>query len=216
MNGESLRYWDGEKLAAEEHYEEGLLLSGRYYDIQGTCIAQVDEGTGFRAIFGKNSLAELHEYHYGILDGEVKTFDEKGRVYKLYHVKNGCKHGEELLYYGQNSLQPQLQPKLSINWYEGKIQGLVKTWYENGQPESQKEWSSNKKSGHCTAWYRDSSLMLIEEYDQDKLVRGEYYNKEEKFPISTVDQGDGLCTLFDAEGNFIQKIHYLHGIPQLE
>ena len=29
-------------------------------------------------------------------------------------------------------LNPKLVPQLPIQWYEGKIQGLVKTWYENG------------------------------------------------------------------------------------
>ena len=56
--------------------------------------------------------------------------------------------------------------------------------------------------------------MMIEEYEQDILVRGEYYDKEEKVPVSTVEEGEGLATLFDAEGNFVQKVHYLHGTPQ--
>jgi antitoxin component YwqK of YwqJK toxin-antitoxin module len=214
LDGPSTRFWEGMKIATEEEYSDGLLLRGRYYDSNGTCIAQVDEGNGMRAIFGKKALAELHEYHYGVLDGKVQQFDEKGRLYKSYHVKNGCKHGEEVVYYCLNRLQLQPLPKLSVSWYEGKIQGIVKTWYDNGTQESQKEWSNNKKNGHNTAWYRDGSLMMIEEYEQDILVRGEYYDKEEKVPVSTVEEGEGLATLFDAEGNFVQKVHYLHGTPQ--
>jgi antitoxin component YwqK of YwqJK toxin-antitoxin module len=216
LEGQSHRYWDEQKLAAEENYSEGLLVSGRYYDQSGVCFAQVDEGNGIRAIFGKNTVAEQHEYHYGVLDGEVKLFDEAGRTTRCYHVKNGCKHGEEIIFYDRKRLQQMPTPKLSINWSEGNIQGVAKTWYDNGVLESQKEMSNNKRSGHNTAWYRNGTLMMIEEYDQDVLVRGEYYNIEEKFPVSIVEQGEGTCTLFDAEGNFFRKVQYWHGKPQLD
>lgn len=216
LEGESLRYWAGGPLAAEEQYTKGLLATGRYYDQNGGCLAKIDDGTGVRALFGKDQVAELHEYRDGVLEGEVKVLDASGRTSKSYHVKNGCKHGEELIYYSPKRLNITQTPKLSINWYEGKIQGTVKTWYENGALESQKEWSNNKKNGHSTAWYRDGTLMMIEEYDQDTLVRGEYYNKDNKLPISTVEESSGLCTLFDADGNFIQKVTYLHGKPQLD
>ena len=35
----------------------------------------------------------------GILEGEVKVFNQQGRLKRLYHVKNGIKHGEEIEYY---------------------------------------------------------------------------------------------------------------------
>ncbi len=214
--GPAKRYWNPDRLAAEEAYCEGLLSSGRYYNCDGECIASIDEGNGTRAIFGKEAITELHDYRYGIPEGEVKLFDSYNRVKKIYHVKNGCKQGEELHFYDAVRLQKKLLPKLSVNWYEGKIQGTTKTWYDNGAQESQKEMSNNKKNGHCTAWYRDGNLMLIEEYEQDKLVRGEYYMKGEKLSVSEVSQGNGVVTLYDGEGNFIQKVTYVNGKPRLD
>ena len=214
--GEAKRYWCEGKLAAEETYCEGLLSSGRYYNREGECIARIDSGTGTRAVFGKEAVIELQEYRYGILEGEIKIFDSYGRVNKIYHAKKGCKHGEEIHFYDAARLKKTLEPKLSVNWYEGKVQGTAKTWYDNGTQESQKEMSNNRKNGHCTAWYRDGSLMLIEEYEQDKLVRGEYFVKGEKLSVSEVTNGAGLATLYDGEGNFIQKVAYLNGKPQLE
>ena len=76
--------------------------------------------------------------------------------------------------------------------------------------------SNNKKNGHSTAWYRDGSLMMIEEYEQDKLVRGEYYGRGEKFPVSMVVDGKGIVTRFDADGTFIQRVTYKLGKPQFD
>lgn len=214
--GKSVRYWDADRIAAEEDYCEGLLYTGRYYNPKGECISEIADGIGIKAIFGKEAVVELQEYHYGMIEGEVKQLDPYGRVNCLYHTKNGCKHGEEINYYDAVRLQKTLTPKLSIMWFEGKIQGIVKTWYENGIQESQREISNNKKNGHSTAWYRDGSLMLIEEYEQDQLLRGEYFFKGEKFPVSEVNDGKGIATLFNPEGSLIRKVEYKSGKPCLD
>lgn len=214
--GESLRYWEPEKLAAEETYCEGLLAFAHYYDCDGKCIANIQNGSGMRAIFGKDTVLEMQEYRAGVLEGEVRVLDRMGRVTNTYHAKNGNKHGEEVIYYEMGRFQQDQIQKLSMNWFEGKIQGIVKTWYSNGVQESQKEMTNNKKNGHSTAWYRDGSLMMIEEYEQDKLMKGEYYNKGEKYPITMIEEGKGTATLFDTEGNFVRKIEYRNGKPLLE
>lgn len=211
--GESRRYWDPDVLAAEEVYCEGLLSTGRYYNREGECIAKIDEGNGTRAIFGKDAIIQLQEYHLGLLEGKVQVLDRYGRINNQYYAKNNCKHGEEICFYDAPRLQATLQPKVSMTWYEGKIQGVVKTWYDNGTQESQREMSNNKKNGHCTAWYRDGSLMMIEEYEQDRLTKGEYYTRGEKYPVSTIMDGKGTATLFDPEGSFIRKVDYLNGKP---
>ena len=158
-------------------------------------------------------LKRLQEYADGVLEGEVKVFNAEGRLKRIYHVKNGIKHGEEVEYFDNLSAPPQ-QPKLSFHWYEGKIQGDVKTWYFNGIQESQKEMSNNCRNGVLTSWYRDGQLMMIEEYENDKLIRGDYYKKGEKMSVSQVDQGKGMATIFDSNGQFVQKISYINGKPE--
>lgn len=209
-NGLAIRYWNANQIAAQEEYVDGLLITGEYYDLSGQQVAQICQGEGHRALFGRTSLTELQEYHQGVQDGEIQVFGKSGHLIKTYHVKNGHSHGEEQEFYPGTT-----QPKLSVAWYEGKIQGLVKTWYDNGTLESQRELSTNAKNGLSTAWYRDGSLMLIEEYDHDKLIRGDYFKKGDKIPVSFVQNGKGEASLFDAEGNFIRKVSYGHGKPQL-
>lgn len=213
LNGTALRFWNPEQIAADEYYNKGRLINGHYFDLCGHLIAEIVNGEGYRASFSKESLYELQEFHEGVLKGEVRVFDEYGNLARLYHMENNLKHGEEYEYQIQKNI-PDPKPRLLISWYKGKIQGHVKTWYENGNIESQREMVDNKRNGVATAWFKDGSLMLIEEYDRDRLVKGEYYKRGDRIPISEIKDGDGVATLYDGEGHFIRKINYYHGKPQ--
>jgi antitoxin component YwqK of YwqJK toxin-antitoxin module len=213
-HGSSFRYWNSHQLASQEEYCKGKLENGQYFDSQGDLAAEVKQGTGFKAVFGKEGIQEMQEYLDGFLEGEVKVFNNEGNLKRTYHVKNKIKHGEEVEYFESSSQSAApAQIKLSFYWYEGKIQGHARTWYSNGNMESQKEMANNTKHGVSTAWYRDGNLMMIEEYDNDKLVRGDYFRKGEKSPVSQISEGKGTVTIFDADGHFIQKIPYENGRP---
>lgn len=206
--GAANRYWFGGAEAAVEIYDQDRLIEGRYYTPQGQLVSEVIRGEGFKAIFAKDYVIELHQYQGGIQEGLVKVLGRKGELLRTYGVKDGLKHGEEIEY--QDVSQ---KIKLSICWFQGKIQGLVKTWYPNGMQESQREMVNNKKTGILTAWYKDGSLMMIENYDQDKLIKGEYFKHGDSFPVSTVFNGEGTATLFDGNGLFMRKVSYINGKP---
>lgn len=212
LHGPAFRFWPGcDRLAYEEEYVDGELKYGKYYDLCGGLISEVSEGNGYRAVFGKSDLAELHEIRNGIPEGEVRMFGTDKKLMRLYHCRNGLLHGEETEYYeipGKRHI-----PKILVTWYEGKIQGIVKTWYDNGVQECNREMSNNTKNGISTAWYSDGSLMMIEEYERDALMRGEYFRKGSQIPLSTIKEGSGTATIFDAEGNFLRKVQYDKGIP---
>lgn len=210
-NGLANRYWSPCQLASEECFNCGKLLSGRYYDTDGTLITEVQNGNGKRTLFGKNTVAEIIQIKNGVPEGKVEKYNAKGDCVSTYMIKNNLKHGEEHVFYPGLPLKL----KLSVNWYEGKIRGLVKTWYPNGQIESQKEMSDNQRNGFLTSWYLDGSLMMMEEYEKDKLVKGEYFRKGDKSPITEVIQGEGTVSLFDPEGHFIRKVPYHLGKPAL-
>lgn len=211
-HGCSYRYWDSTQLASQEEFHRGKLSNAQYYDQQGVLLSEVKEGTGYRIIFSKDSILEIQEYSEGVLEGEVKVFNKDGRLKRLYHIKNGIKHGEEVEYYDR-PFNSTTQPRLSFHWYDGKIQGIVKSWYPDGIIESQRDMSNNKKNGLLTAWYRDGNLMMIEEYENGKLIRGDYFKKGDKLAVTQVNQGKGTATIYDAEGHFVQKITYNNGKP---
>jgi antitoxin component YwqK of YwqJK toxin-antitoxin module len=212
-HGESKRYWSDNQIAAIEIYDKDRLISGKYFDRNDEQVSQIVDGKGTRAVFGKESVCELQQFMDGRQEGSIEKFSPDGKLVSRHKTKEGLKHGEEVFFYDQGKFAKELRPKLSINWYKGNIQGLVKTWYPEGQQESQREMTSNNKNGMLTGWYKNGALMLIEEYDQDVLVKGEYYKNGSKLPISEVNDGEGLVTLFDADGNFIRKINYRNGKP---
>lgn len=208
-HGAALHYWEGGEIASDELYDKGKLASGRYYDCQGKLIAQVDNGQGTRALFDDHTMRQLEEIKDGVAEGEVKRFDEAQRLSNMYHIKNGMRHGDELVYYPKGDMRP----KLLVTWYEDKMHGLAKTWYDNGNLECQREMSHNMRNGVSSAWYSDGSLMLMEEYDHDKLVKGEYFRKGEQRAESRIVEGTGTATLYDSEGNLLQKVQYFHSHP---
>lgn len=214
LDGTLTRYWSyPSKIASQETFAGGLLQQGSYIDKDGKTIASVVNGNGERALFDEDAGYELQQYRHGILEGQVRFFNGLGVLWKSMHLKEGIKHGEETVYYPSESSTPQ--PKLSISWHEGAIQGVVRTWYDNGQLESQREFADNERHGLSTAWYRDGSLLLVEEYDHGKLQKGEYHRKDDRFPVSRVQNGKGVCTLFDEQGNPVKKIQYQEGKPIL-
>jgi len=210
-HGKAMGYWECQRLKYEESYEKGLLLKGQYYSSSGQLISQVKDGQGFQAIFEGISLMALREVRSGKLEGEVQVYDEEGFIKTLYHVKDGKKHGQEWEYFSKTK-----KPKLFLTWSEDTIQGQVKTWYENGVLESQKEMTGNKKHGLSFAWYINGDVMLMEEYENDRLIKGTYYKKGDKLPVSKIEGGKGLAILYDAQGVFLKKVSYERGKPLLE
>ncbi len=210
-HGPSTRYWAGGAIASLEEYSYDNLENSSSYSQSGERIAEVKEGNGYRAVFGRNCVAELQQYVDGKQEGEVRIFTEQGYLIKLYHIKDGEKNGEEVEYFPTRS-----RPKISVNWSDGKLQGEIKTWYPNGQQESQREMSNNQKDGLLMAWYREGEVMLIEEYEAGKLMKGDYFKKGEKYPVSTVRNGKGEVTLYDSNGNLMRKITYRNSQPILD
>lgn len=211
--GTSLRYWEDGALAAKEEYAcQGQLLTGYYFERGGAALGGVVDGHGMRVVFGKEHAQEYQEFVAGKLEGKVVCLASNGTKRRFYHVKNGVKHGEEVEFY-PSSKPGQEVARLSFQWCQGKVQGVAKTWYSSGSLEAQKEMSNNKKQGLLSAWYRDGNVMMLEEYDKDRLVRGQYYARGEAQPISQVMKGEGTMTRFDADGHFIEKVTYKNGLP---
>lgn len=215
-NGASLGFFPSGLNAWVEDYSDGLLRVGTYYDSNGSLYSQVENGGGFQALYEENALKSLIEIRQGRPDGRVQVYSPYGEIQAIYHIKSGLKHGEEIHYFSSTGLtenKQSLLPKLCLNWLENGIHGLVKTWYSNGQLQSQREYCKNVKLGPSLGWYQDGSLMFLEEYEEDRLVKGQYYKKNLRDPVSTVANGSGIATLYDGDGIFLRKVTYFKGKP---
>ncbi len=212
--GASVGYFSNRQVAWNEDYSDGLLRTGTYYTQAGELFSEVLNGGGFQAQFSNDRLFYLIEMRHGRPEGRWQKYTPKGDLVSVSHIKNDQQEGEEIHYYlpsERESVGPSLLPKLSIPWHENKVHGTVQTWYTNGQIESQREYCRNKKMGPSLAWYKDGSLMMLEEYEEDRLVKGHYYKKHHKDPVSSIFNGTGVATLYDAEGIFLRKVIYSKG-----
>ncbi len=209
--GISLGFWNNETPCFFEEYEGDLLKRGEYFSSSSQRMGGVEKSKGQRVLFQKDGSFEIIDYVGGLPEGEIKSYNAKELLSHLYHVKNEQKEGEELFFWPSSFAKPI--PKLSLFWEEGMIHGTIKSWYENGSLESQKEFRRNKKNGPSSYWYPNGSLMMIEEYEEDLLQEGKYFKPHQSSCVSTVSKGEGEATLFDKDGIFLRKIHYHKGKP---
>ena len=207
-------FWAADQIKYKETYVQNQLKDAVYFDRTGMKVAEILAGEGKQALFNETTLHSLIEVHHGEADGMIQVFENNGALQREYLVKEGQKSGEEIEYYPPNK-EGKALPKLLVTWQDDLLHGLVKTWYDNGTVESQRELSANKRHGMSFAWYRDGSLMLNEEYDNDKLLKGTYFKRGEKLPTSKIDDGEGIATLYDPHGKFLKKVNYDKGKPLL-
>lgn len=214
--GLNIGFFDREQKAWIEEYRDNLLIHGSYYDREGNQISEVIDGHGFQAVYDGSYLSYLIQIRQGFQEGGVKHFNSQGETVDQYHMKNGKKQGEEIFFFLSSEREnpgKDFLPKLSIHWEEDQIHGPVKTWYNNGQLQSQREYAKNKRNGPSLTWYRDGSLMMLEEYEGNRLVKGQYFKKNGNGPVSTISNGNGAALLFDEQGVFLRKIIYAKGEP---
>ncbi len=215
-HGDALRYWEMGTLSSLEVYQSGLLKTGSYFTPDGTKISEVKDGLGKQAVFQDGYLAKLLEYKHGKPDGLIECFDSSGYLASSYQIKNGIKEGIETIYFHPDETDPSINTpmsKMTLEWKNDQIHGMVKTWYPNGILQSQKVIYHNKKNGTACCWYNTSKVMFIEEYENDKLLKGTYFRLGESEPVTRVDNGCGIATIFDKKGVFIKKVHYEKGSP---
>jgi antitoxin component YwqK of YwqJK toxin-antitoxin module len=197
----------------EEEFKDGKLISGKYWDFRGNVIAQVLDGKGVKPVFENGLLRAEQEYKMGVPMGKVMLYRENGTLESVYSIIDNQKQGEEWCYYDRQKEGETLQPMLHINWKEDEIHGLVRSWYLNGTLECEKEMLRNKKQGTLIAWYEDGALMMVEEYENDTLLKGKYFKRGDENPISRVIDGKGIATIYDKDGEFVRKIDYEKGWP---
>ncbi len=211
--GISIGFWENQKPCFFEEYDRGLLKKGEYFSSFSQSMGGVENGKGVRVVFQKEGFYELVDYQNGLAEGKVERYNNNDELLHLFHVQNDQKQGEEIFFWPKIDSQKPI-PKISLFWEEGMIHGSVKSWYENGSLESQKELRRNKKNGPCTCWYPNGSLMIVEEYEDDLLLEGKYFKPYQSIFVSSVTRGEGEATLFDKEGIFLRKIRYYKGKPQ--
>lgn len=213
LEGQSLSWWSDGQKQSQELYVKDALEEASYWNINGQLVAQVKNLNGQRAFFDETSLVELQTIQSGFIQGWVGYFNKKGELWHEITIKEGLKNGPETFFYPTK--EGKAQPKIIMQWSQGVLQGTVRTWFDNGQLESERQIVNEESNGPYVAYYPDGSLRILEEYHKGKLVDGKYFALGSSQSVSVVQKGQGTATLFDEKGRMIKEVSYRDGEPCL-
>jgi antitoxin component YwqK of YwqJK toxin-antitoxin module len=200
---------------AEERWQEGLLIEGSYHlplpQLPGDEQLSVKGGAGWRPAREEQGSWKISQVQGGALEGRVLIVNEMGRLLKCWQERGGQKEGVEE-FFDVNAGTPRLQ----VTWSEGSLNGPARSYYPSGELESSWEMVNNQRHGKMISRYPKGEVMLMEEYEHEKLMKGEYYGLGDPMPMSRVTQGNGTATLFQPDGRTLRSILVRDGHPVVE
>jgi len=62
--------------------------------------------------------------------------------------------------------------KLEAHYKDGKLDGLLRRWHENGQLAAHEEYAEGKWEGRRAAWWENGQLQMDWQYHEGKLREG--------------------------------------------
>ena len=102
------------RMKYEEHYHEGELVDGIYFDRSGSKLGEIKEGTGVQVIFPRPS-------------------DMQDKALCFIEYKEGKKHGVETVY---RNYEKKIKSS-EKHYKEGKLHGVSIDWMTNGKKNNE-------------------------------------------------------------------------------
>lgn len=114
-----------------------------------------------------------------------------------------------------SSSYPNSRPRFSYTLKNGRLHGVGRMWYENGQPEREDPFHKSILHGRQRSWYAHGALKAEMNYINNHLdgLRREWYPSgrpmmECRYVINRLD---GLCTEWHQNGQVKERIPYWNG-----
>ncbi len=204
--------WTAEgQLRAAEEWSEGKLMTARYPGIQAQELPVqlgVEAGCGWQPDFAGGRLIGAGEVLQGLRQGRVLRWESGGKIERSWEELNGSKNGLERLFEPSTG-----RTRLEMTWESGMLTGPCRCFDMQGNLESQWEMLDNQRHGRLISWYRNGRVMMLEDYDRGRLIRGEYFEMGSSSPVSRVDAGFGTATIFRPDGRPFRVISIQDGQP---
>ena len=169
---------------------------------------------------GKREGFHRIKYNYSSKKGYYSEY-KWDRTKRVYTVRNRAEgefidnkyNGEWTFYHYYGKVHAKL--KQEGNYVNGKEEGLLRRWQENGQLESEVNFINNKIDGILRLWHENGQLEEEGNYVNDKLEglrriwhengqlaqEGNYIN----------DEAEGLFRLWHENGQLKQEGNYVNG-----
>lgn len=123
-----------------------------------TCMAFGQDTTYFDYAWKKVSSSKLASYYKIVLHDQADT----NRVLETIYFKSG-----------------QIRTHRNYSNYKDKIlDGNLKEWYKNGQLRKDIDYTDGKKNGKLLTYWENGKPKRIDVYEHDKLVEGKCLNPD--------------------------------------
>ena len=198
---------------AVAQWQDGKIISGTTWKIDGTEGSRVVNGTGTLIIFRPDGIRES-EKHYR--DGAqvpgpsgtpappsssppvkdaagLYVHHQSGKPFhgQFDYIKGGCRY------------------KGRIN--NGRRDGLIRVWYTGGAPLMEADYSKGKINGRFVEWYPNGERMVDAIFQRGRLVRATSWELGGKV-ASELPQGTGTLVLFSPTGDPRRESVYEQGV----
>jgi antitoxin component YwqK of YwqJK toxin-antitoxin module len=102
-------------------------------------------------------------------------------------------------------------------YLEGKLDGVVRSYYPDGKISEEVSWKQNLKEGPWKRYYQDGTPRLSGHFKnglQDGSYEVFYSNGTNQIKGEYLDdKSQGTWYFYDEDGNAIDSLEYLHGTP---
>ena len=125
----------------------------------------------------------ISNYENGELKGDIKSFDENGKLIQITHSETGLTEGfnesGKLWYFGKQKngkkegewtfLSNGLKQKIQ-NYENGQLNGEYKSYDENGKLYCKGKYEKGKRVGEWKFYFSNGALKEIGYYQNDKSI----------------------------------------------
>ena len=127
--------------------------------------------------FAKNgSVRKLIDYQQNQKNGAYYLFDENGGIIEEANYKNEALEGKRVQYKlhgkkGKRKDERVYKPKMVEHYQNGKLHGVFKNYYGNGELQESSVYQNGIKNG-ASFWYHDTGELLSEFEYKDGVLTG--------------------------------------------
>jgi antitoxin component YwqK of YwqJK toxin-antitoxin module len=141
------------------------------------------------------------------LDGEVKSYYERGQLYGTRFYENGLRTGRHTYLYPDGKLE------LEHNFTNDTLNGLYQSYYQGGKLEESFTYNKGLIDGTYKYYYDNGQLWVEKEYKNGLLmnVAGSFDRKGNQRDKGSLKDGNGTINFYTQEGKVYSVQTYKEG-----
>jgi len=167
---------------------------------------------GIQQIYDSKGSYIQVEYDQGKPSNQIRYFSKKGKLIAESTIKNKKLDGLCLIYYPNQSQSL----KTVLTFKNDVLNGIVKTFYENGSLQAEYHCKDNQLDGEASKFNVSGNLVAIESYKNGILNGESRYFQDNRILTEIISFEDGLrhgnYQRFAPSGTLVYSTKYRKGI----